>query len=146
MEPRAPQFYTVPAGTPSTRCKGPTCQATIFFITSPRSGRPLPIHCDVDGGRRPSMTNDRSQLDAFDGGAEIHDGRGVSHFADCPDAEPFQRSERKMTTRKERTAIADAIDQTLNFPRNRKHLAVAVDVDLLRRAVDALRGEAPAAT
>jgi hypothetical protein len=88
----AQQFYPVPAGTPAARCKGPTCGATIYFITSPKSGRPLPIHCDVDGGRRPSMTNDPTQSDLFDpAGAEVHDGKGVSHFTDCVDVDLFSR-------------------------------------------------------
>jgi hypothetical protein len=89
-----PTFYTVPAGAQSTKCRGATCDATIYFIRSPKTGRPLPVHCDVEGGERPSDTADPSQLDMLAGEAAVHHGRGVSHFADCPDVEQFTRGAR----------------------------------------------------
>ncbi len=84
------QFFKVPAGTRSARCNGPTCGKQIFFIINPRTGRPMPIDCDVEGGEAPSATKDKSQLDAFST-TTGHDGRGVSHFLTCPDAEQFSR-------------------------------------------------------
>lgn len=92
-------FYTVPAGTRPSKCKGAamggTCTATIYFITNPNTGRPMPVSCDVEGGVRPSESADASQLDMLAGGvADVRDGRGVSHFTDCPDADDFSRGAR----------------------------------------------------
>lgn len=85
-------WYAVPAGTQPTKCRGQSCQATIYFAPNPATGRVTPIDCDVPGGTRPSDTNDRSQLDMLSGGdADVHDGRGVSHFLTCADADQFSR-------------------------------------------------------
>lgn len=85
-------LYTVPAGTPPARCKGPTCGKVIYFITGPNTGASVPVDCDCEGGTRPSETNDRGQLDAFSGGtAPVFDGKGCSHFLTCPDRDLFTR-------------------------------------------------------
>ena len=86
-----PQFYKVPAGTRSSRCSGPTCGKQIYFITNPRSGRMMPVDCGVEGGEPPTATKDKGQSDLFAGEIMVHDGRGVSHFLTCPDAEQFSR-------------------------------------------------------
>lgn len=64
---------TVPKGTAPATCK--RCDATIYFVAT-AAGRQQPVHCDVEGGRRPT---------------ETEDGAGISHFADCPAAYHFRR-------------------------------------------------------
>lgn len=94
-ETKTPTFIKVPAGSRPTRCNGPRCGAMIYFVHNPVSGRMVPVTCDVDGGKRPSESKERGQLDAFSSGeALVYDGRGVSHFTDCPDADRFSRGPR----------------------------------------------------
>lgn len=95
IDPSRATYYDVPPGTPASRCRGETCQATIYFITNPKTGRMVPIDCDVPGGERPSDTNDPSQLDMLAGAAAVHPGRGVSHFQTCPDVELFTGRNRR---------------------------------------------------
>jgi len=85
-------FYVVPAGTPKSQCNGETCHAVIYWITNPRTGRPMPIDCDVEGGEEPSELHDPKQIDAFSQSTlSNRDGRGVSHFTTCPDVGQFSR-------------------------------------------------------
>jgi hypothetical protein len=87
-----PRFFAVPAGTRPAYCRGQNCGKRIYFIHNPDTGRMLPVSCDVEGGRRPSESKDRGQLDMLVGGeAAVYDGRGVSHFTDCVDVETFTR-------------------------------------------------------
>lgn len=88
------KLFTVPAGTPAGKCRGPSCGAVIYWIRV--NGVPMPVDCDaadVKGCKRPSMTKDTAQGDMFasSGTAAVYDGKGVSHFATCPDAEMFRR-------------------------------------------------------
>ena len=69
-------WLDVPKGTRASQCGGPTCKAVVFWISHPSTGRAHPVDCDVDGGAEPTAR------DA---------GRGVSHFATCPDAALFRR-------------------------------------------------------
>ena len=85
------RWIAIAAGTKPTRCNGPSCGAEIYFVRNPVSGRMTPGSCDVDGAERPSDTKDPSQLDAFAGEVTIRDGKGVSHFTNCPDAGIFSR-------------------------------------------------------
>lgn len=80
--PKPPQFFEVPARTPRAECKG--CRATIYWITT-AAGKSAPIDCDVEGGVRPSSGT------APLGGVQYFPGRGVSHFATCPQAAGFRR-------------------------------------------------------
>lgn len=89
-------FFDVPAGTPPATCKGAamggTCTARIYYIENPRTGARTPIDCNVEGGEIPSETNDPSQLDMLAGDtANVHDGRGISHFFTCSDADMFTK-------------------------------------------------------
>jgi hypothetical protein len=84
-------FIVVPAGTPASTCRGPSCQKRIYFARNPRTGSPTPVDCNVEGGETPSETKDASQLDMLAGAAGVHDGRGISHFFTCVDAEMFSR-------------------------------------------------------
>lgn len=86
--PRLPTWERVPAGTNPSICgghrkPGGSCRAEIFWIERPkmRQGRPVPgvtvrvpVDCEVDGGQRP---------DSFT------EGKGVTHYSTCPDAEQF---------------------------------------------------------
>lgn len=70
---RAPNYFRIPAGTPSTTCD--RCPATIYFIRTD-SGKRMPVRADLLEGKHP---------------AAGHDGRGISHFADCPAAAHFRK-------------------------------------------------------
>lgn len=67
------KFLTVPKGTPAKQCRGVTCHATLYWITS-ETGARVPVDCFVEGGHEPT---------------EHEDGQGVSHFTTCPDANQF---------------------------------------------------------
>lgn len=84
------RWFAVPAGTPPSRCGGSTCHAPIYWVTD-ENGRRVPVDCSVDGGHAPSETNDRSQLDAFAPSVAVHEGRGVHHMGECPNADEFSR-------------------------------------------------------
>ena len=77
---KAPQWFTVPAGTPASECRG--CKATVYWIVT-ENDRRMPVNCDVPGGVRPVR---------FGGDAAKDKGRGLSHFADCPNANRFRRA------------------------------------------------------
>lgn len=87
------RWLTVPAGTRQATCKSGVCGMPIYFITL--RGRPYPVDCDVEGGRRPSsIPHDPLQQGLF-ATAETEvsaDGRGVSHFDTCADPESFRRA------------------------------------------------------
>lgn len=92
---RALVWYTVPAGARPSHCRGTSCNALIWWATNPATGRAVPIDCDVEGGKRPSESKDAGQLDMLSGGeAAVYDGRGVSHFTTCNDADQFSRGAR----------------------------------------------------
>ena len=82
-------WITIPAGTSPSKCRGPNCRATIYWARGAAGA--VPGDCDVEGGRRPSETNDAAQADIFSGTADVHAGRGVSHFATCVDADLFRK-------------------------------------------------------
>lgn len=85
------RWYDVPVKTKPAECRGKDCGDPIYWIDNPdRPGRKLPVDCDVDGGQEPYAGEDRRQLGMF--GHEPRDaqvGRGVNHFATCPNAEEF---------------------------------------------------------
>ena len=82
-------LITVPAGSKPVPCTGMqlggSCHRLIFWSIDPRTGRRMPVDCDVPGGKRPSESRDRSQLDLLSGAVEVWDGRGVPHKQTCPD-------------------------------------------------------------
>jgi hypothetical protein len=92
---KTPTFYEIPAGTRGRPCKGATCKATIYLVTNANTGRMIPVHADVEGGKRPSAAKDAGQSDAFTAdGQAVYPGRGILHFFDCPDADNFGRGSR----------------------------------------------------
>ena len=94
-ETKQPKLYAIPAGTKSSICNGPHCGATIYFVMNPRSGRPMPLSCDVEGGRPPGAKIDPAQADIFGAATDARDGRGALHFTNCPDAESFSGRNRR---------------------------------------------------
>jgi hypothetical protein len=94
-----PLWITVPAGTKPQACRGMefggSCCKQIYFSVNPRTGRPTPVDCDVPGGKHPSEAKDKRQRDLFAGDVEVRDGRGVSHFDTCPDAQRFRERARE---------------------------------------------------
>lgn len=90
---RAVQWYDVPAGTKHSYCKGVTCNKPIWWIMNPKTGRMVPIDCDVDGGVKPGPKVDKKQLDAFGPVKEVR-GRGVSHFTTCNSVGQFSGTNR----------------------------------------------------
>lgn len=84
----------VPAGASSGTCRSRRCMKKIYWVKLGRAGRMHPVDCDVPGGEAPSAaTKDPAQTGLFDDPGMVesaHDGRGVSHFATCPDAGHFR--------------------------------------------------------
>lgn len=84
----ADRFYDVPPGTVVSTCagkrKGGACEKPVYWIEYPgkdrKTGKPKtvrnPIDCSVPGGQVPTATLA---------------GRGVSHYATCPDTGSFRR-------------------------------------------------------
>lgn len=70
---RAPQFFTIPAGTRSRPCT--TCDEPIFMVMQP-SGKYLPVSCDWDGAYEPTARES---------------GEGISHFVTCPGRDVHRR-------------------------------------------------------
>lgn len=85
---RPPLFYDVPSNTKPAKCK--SCDATIYFVPGKKAGSLVPVRCDVEGGRPPFHVIP-GQMDLLGEPATPQVGRGLSHFADCPDAARFRR-------------------------------------------------------
>ena len=85
---RPPIFFSVPAATPQAECR--SCRAPIYWIIT-GAGHRMPIDCAVEGGSPPtdgrSVTGDQ-YLPALP-------GRGVSHFATCPNAAQHRQPRRR---------------------------------------------------
>lgn len=92
-------WFAVPAGTSASHCRGEarggSCSATIYFAQNPKTGKNVPIDCDVPDGKRPGPAVDPAQGDVFSGPAgEPQHGRGVSHYLTCADADFFAKGSR----------------------------------------------------
>jgi hypothetical protein len=75
------QWYDIPAGTRAGQCRGRECRETIYFVDNGRgNGKTIPISCDVDGSFEPT---------------DSAEGRGVSHFGTCVNANDFSRRDRE---------------------------------------------------
>ena len=87
----AEQFITIPWRTRPTPCRG--CGEAIYFVTDPRSRRPHPVSVAAEGSRAPLRA--KVERDSSTGTeitvVEPRDGRGVSHFTNCPKADRFRR-------------------------------------------------------
>jgi hypothetical protein len=70
-------LITIPRGLEAQPCSG--CGAPIYWAPHPSTGRAHPVSYNPDvalGCRRPTP---------------YLDGAGISHFADCPDADRFRK-------------------------------------------------------
>lgn len=79
---RAPQLFTIPAGTPERPCRGHSCRESVYDVKMP-SGKVAPIHVNRElhiECAPPTLTLD---------------GRGISHFIDCVDAKQFSTRGRR---------------------------------------------------
>lgn len=75
-------WFDVPAGTLESRCR--SCRRVVFWIVTD-AGKRMPVDCDVAGGMPPAAA-DRGALPS-----SLAAGRGVSHFATCPQAGTWRR-------------------------------------------------------
>lgn len=64
----------IPAGTGASQCS--SCRQTIFWAPHPSTGKKHPVSIECGFGRAPS---------------NVADGRGVSHFSDCPNANDHRK-------------------------------------------------------
>lgn len=64
------QFIPIPARTPQTHCS--SCGQAIWFAPHPATGRPHPVSTNHEDAEEPTP---------------FSDGRGISHFSDCPTAD-----------------------------------------------------------
>ena len=67
-------WFDVPSSTPASECR--SCKAEVYWIVT-ASGKRMPIECAVDGGLSPWK--------GVPGDGDMA-GRGISHFATCPQA------------------------------------------------------------
>lgn len=77
---RAPQYFTVPAGTERAECR--SCHAPVYWIVTD-SGKRMPVDCEVEGATRP--------FKGVPGDGGEREGKGISHFATCPNAAQHRR-------------------------------------------------------
>lgn len=84
------QWFIVPAGSRSSSCRGPNCHVLIHWMKHPRTGKPHPIDCTVEGGLQPSVHAGEALPSLFGDQIPAQDGRGVSHFDTCVDARRFR--------------------------------------------------------
>jgi hypothetical protein len=70
----------IPRGTGATQCR--KCKATIYFAPHPSSGRAHPVSV------APAIAAACVEPTA------LLDGAGISHFADCPNADDFRSTKR----------------------------------------------------
>lgn len=72
-------LFTVPAGTRSSPCR--SCQKPCYWITTAK-GKAMLVDCRPDAVRYPGCFMPTDQTD----------GTGISHFANCPNADKHRRA------------------------------------------------------
>jgi hypothetical protein len=73
-------WFDVPAGTPAAQCR--SCQEEVYWIVT-AAGKRMPVDVEVEGGITPIGGGVPTAFDC--------DGRGVSHFATCPQADQWRQ-------------------------------------------------------
>lgn len=73
-KPRPAYLFTIPRDTAPAPCTG--CRQLIYWIVT-AAGKRMPVSTRCEGGLEPLADRD---------------GHGISHFADCPEAEAFRRA------------------------------------------------------
>lgn len=76
--PNAVNLIVIPPGAKPSRCEGPHCRQQIYRLPHPSTGRNHPVSVNVGIDERCVAPSDTAP------------GLGVSHFADCADAEMFR--------------------------------------------------------
>lgn len=71
----AASFIPIPARTPESFCR--SCGQMIYWAPHPSTGKRHPVSIKHDEAEVPTP---------------FHEGKGISHFADCPDAEQHRRA------------------------------------------------------
>jgi hypothetical protein len=84
---KPPLLIPIPAGSRPRPCRGETCTMRIYDAPHPKSGRMHPV--SVDPVKDPRCCHPTSATE----------GRGISHFAVCPDAESFRARWRERAAR-----------------------------------------------
>ncbi|RYE93956.1 MAG: hypothetical protein EOO75_03180 [Myxococcales bacterium] len=86
-----PHHYRIPAATLASPCRG--CGESIYFVTDPDTRRPHPVSVAPRGCHAPEREvcerDERTGVEYTVSPAR--EGRGVSHFANCPDADRFRK-------------------------------------------------------
>lgn len=73
MTQRKPQFFSIPARTMGSTCRG--CFQTVYWIVT-YAGHRMPVSTAVDGAKEPTSESP---------------GQGISHFANCVKAAEFRK-------------------------------------------------------
>lgn len=81
----------IPARTPQTHCS--SCGQAIYFAPHPATGRPHPISTAHEDAEEPTP---------------FSDGRGISHFTDCPTADQHRAPRATTPVRQLRRDLAPA--------------------------------------
>lgn len=78
----------IPAGLKPKMCDGPHCDDMIYFVPATEKRKATPVSVGIYHGKFGAT---------FKGIAptEKEDGAGISHHANCPDAEIFHKSKRR---------------------------------------------------
>ncbi len=76
----------IPKGTAGFPCRGATCVNRSIYMVPPDSvgGKPRPVSLEPYGTALAGIPP-----------TETEDGAGISHFADCPDADHYKRKGKK---------------------------------------------------
>lgn len=74
---KPPQFFSVPRLTRPSQCR--SCKSEIFWIITD-SGARMPVDCD------PRRVYKHTASEGAKAPTDTASGRGVSHFATCPNA------------------------------------------------------------
>ena len=85
------RLIPIPWSTPAATCRA--CGAEVYFVTDARTRRPHPVSvaCRTSEPPRREVVERDERTGTEFVVAEARDGRGISHFEDCPEAERFRR-------------------------------------------------------
>lgn len=71
------QMIPIPARTPASSCR--SCGQKIYWVSHPSSGRNHPVSIEHEDAEAPTS---------------LLEGQGISHFADCPNADQHRSAKR----------------------------------------------------
>lgn len=87
----AKRYIPIPWNAQPTPCRG--CGEDIYFVDDPETRRPHPVSVAATGCRAPlrPQTERDPRTGAEHPVVEAREGRGVSHFENCPQADRFRK-------------------------------------------------------